>query len=211
MLLFNRYQYQPSTDLIGKGELTRVYKALDKQIYLPVALKIYRGGDPLEKVGLVNVKKFIAMDHPNICRYLHIEDVEKDGPLGEKERTQVCVMELVPDGDFGSYYRERNDTELLRRMVTDILRGLAYLHSKGIVHRRLKPSNLLVGETTQGPVVKITDFGLGAGKAALRDARLSSIVVEVTHMAPEQFNPRKYGVNGKVSYHLDFWAVGLAI
>jgi serine/threonine protein kinase len=151
------------------------------------------------------------MDHPNICRYLHIEDVEKDGPLGEKERTQVCVMELVPDGDFGSYYRERKDTELLRRMVTDILRGLAYLHSKGIVHRRLKASNLLVGETTQGPVVKITDFGLGSGKAALRDARLSSVVVEVTHMAPEQFNPRKYGMNGKLSYHLDFWLMGLAI
>ncbi|HVU99522.1 MAG TPA: protein kinase [Puia sp.] len=211
MLLFNRYQYQPSTDLIGRGQLTRVYKALDKQIYLPVALKIYRGSDPLDKVGLVNVKKFIAMDHPNICRYLHIEDVEKDGPLGEKERTQVCVMELVPDGDFGTYYRERKDVELLRRMVTDILRGLAYLHSKGIVHRRLKPSNLLVGETTQGPVVKITDFGLGSGKAALRDARLSSVVVEVTHMAPEQFNPRKYGVNGKVSYQIDFWAMGLVI
>jgi serine/threonine protein kinase len=188
-----------------------VYKALDKQIYLPVALKIYRGSDPLDKVGLVNVKKFIAMDHPNICRYLHIEDVEKDGPLGEKERTQVCVMELVPDGDFGSYYRERMDMDLLRRMVTDILHGLTYLHSKGIVHRRLKPSNLLVGETTQGPVVKITDFGLASGKAALRDARLSSIVVEVTHMAPEQFNPRKYGINGKITYHLDFWAVGLAI
>jgi|GEM_PF-1516799 len=211
MLLFNRYQYQPSTDLIGRGDLTRVYKALDKQIYLPVALKIYRGSDPLDKVGLVNVKKFIAMDHPNICRYLHIEDVEKDGPLGEKERTQVCVMELVPDGDFGSYYRARMDVELLRKMVTDILHGLTYLHSKGIVHRRLKPSNLLVGETTQGPVVKITDFGLASGKAALRDARLSSIVVEVTHMAPEQFNPRKYGLNGKITYHLDFWAVGLAI
>lgn len=211
MLLFNRYQYQPSTDLIGRGELTRVYKALDKQIYLPVAVKIYRGNDPVEKFGLVNVKKFIAMDHPNICRYLHIEDVEKESPAGEKERTQVCVMELVPDGDFASYYRERKDPELLRKMVTDILRGLAYLHSMGIVHRRLKSSNLLVGETTRGPQVKITDFGLGSGKAALRDARLSSIVLEVTDMAPEQFNPRKYGVNGKVTYHVDFWQVGLTI
>jgi len=211
MLLFNRYQFQPSTDLIGKGELTRVYKALDKQIYLPVAVKIYRGNDPVEKFGFVNVKKFIAMDHPNICRYLHIEDVEKESPLGEKERTQVCVMELVQDGDFGTYYQERKDLELLRKMVVDILRGLSYLHSQGIVHRRLKPSNLLVAETTQGPEVKITDFGLGSGKAAMRDARLSSIVVEVTHMAPEQFNPRKYGMNGKVSYHIDFWGVGLAI
>ena len=211
MLLFNRYQYQPSTDLIGKGELTRVYKALDKQIYLPVAVKIYRGNDPNEKFGLVQMSKFIAMDHPNICRYLHIEEMDKESAFGEKEKTQVCVMELVPDGDFASYFRARRSQELLRKMVTDILRGLAYLHSQGIVHRRLKPSNLLVGETTQGPVVKITDFGLGSGKAALRDARLSSIVVEVTHMAPEQFNPKKYGVNGKVTYHLDFWQLGIAV
>ncbi|HXB05818.1 MAG TPA: serine/threonine-protein kinase, partial [Puia sp.] len=211
MLLFNRYQYQPSTDLIGKGEHSRVYKALDKEIYLPVAVKIYRGSDHADKYGLVQVEKFIAMDHPNICRYLHVEEIEKEGVFGETEKMQVSVMELVADGDFASYYRAREQPELMRKMVTDILRGLAYLHSQGIVHRRLKPSNLLVGETTQGPVVKITDFGLGAGKAALRDARLSSIVMEVTHMAPEQFNPRKYGINGKVSYHLDFWALGMTV
>jgi serine/threonine protein kinase len=211
MLLFNRYQYQPSTDLIGKGEHTRVYKALDKEIYLPVAVKVYRGSDQAEKYGLAQVEKVIAMDHPNICRYLHVEEIEKEGAFGEKETMQVCVMELVADGDFASYYRARNQPELMRKMVTDILRGLAYLHSQGIVHRRLKASNLLVGETTQGPVVKITDFGLGSGKAALRDARLSSIVMEVTHMAPEQLNPKKFGINGKVSYHLDFWALGMAV
>ena len=211
MLLFNRYQYQPSTDLIGKGEHTRVYKALDKEIYLPVAVKIYRGSDHADKYGLVQVEKFIAMDHPNICRYLHVEEMEKEGAFGEKETMQVCVMELVADGDFASYYRSRKQPELMRKMVTDILRGLAYLHSQGIVHRRLKASNLLVAETTQGPIVKITDFGLGSGKAALRDARLSSIVMEVTHMAPEQFNPKKYGVHGKVSYHLDFWALGMTV
>src|SRR5579859_5930166 len=99
MLLFNRYQYQPSTDLIGKGETTRVYKALDKEIYLPVAVKIYRANDPTEKFGLVHVEKFIAMDHPNICRYLHVEEIEKESAFGEKEKMQVCVMELVQDGD----------------------------------------------------------------------------------------------------------------
>ena len=211
MLLFNRYQYEPSTDLIGKGEFTEVYEALDTHIYLPVAVKIYRAIETTEKFGFVQVDKFGGLDHPNICRYLHVGEIRRAGISGEKEKRQVCITELVKDGDFASYYQAHPEPELLRRMVLDILHGLTYLHSQRIVHRRLKPSNLLVGMTTQGPVVKITDFGLGSGKATLRDARISSMIVEVTRMAPEQFNPKEYGVDGNISYHIDFWGLGLAV
>ncbi|HLZ87089.1 MAG TPA: protein kinase, partial [Puia sp.] len=211
MLLFNRYQYEPSTDMIGKGEFTRVYEALDTYIYLPVAVKVYRAIDSAEKFGFVHVEKIMGMDHPNICRYLHIGEIRKESSAGENEKMQVCVMELLQDGDFASYYQAHRSPELLRKMILDILHGLTYLHAQRIVHRRLKPSNMLVGVTTQGPVVKITDFGLGSGKATLRDARFSSMVVEVTDMAPEQFNPKEYGFNGNVTYHVDFWALGLAV
>ncbi|GGB03684.1 protein kinase domain-containing protein [Puia dinghuensis] len=211
MLLFNRYKYDPATDAIGKGEFTRVYKAMDTQIYLPVAVKIYQPTDLPSKFGFVQVNKFKDLDHPNICRYLHVGEITKDSAAGDEEKSQVCVMELLPDGNFATYYQARKQPELLRRMVLDILYGLTYLHSHRIVHRRLKPSNLLVGETTQGPVVKITDFGLGSGKASLRDARMSSMVIDVTRMAPEQLNAREYGIDGSVSYHLDFWALGLSV
>ncbi|HEY4111979.1 serine/threonine-protein kinase [Puia sp.] len=211
MLLFNRYQYEPSTDLIGKGEFSLVYEALDTCIYLPVAVKIYRAIESTEKFGFVQVNKFMGLDHPNICRYLHMGEIRKENVAGNSEKRQVCVMELLRDGDFASYYRAHRQPELLRKMVLDILHGLTYLHSQRIVHRRLKPSNLLVGMTTQGPVVKITDFGLGSGKATSRDGQFSSMVLEVTRMAPEQFNAREYGFNGSVSYHVDFWALGLAV
>jgi len=211
MLLFNRYQYEPSTDCIGRGELSLVFEALDTHIYLPVAVKIYRAVEATEKFGFVNVNKFAGLDHPNICRYLHLGEIKKENISGEEEKRQVCVMELLRDGDLASYYQANRHPELLRKMVLDILHGLTYLHGQRIVHRRLKPSNLLVGMTTQGPVVKITDFGLGSGKAASRDARFSSMVVEVTRMAPEQFNPKEYGANGCASYHVDFWALGLAV
>jgi len=211
MLLFNRYQYEPSTDLIGKGEYSLVYEALDTYIYLPVAVKIYRALESTEKFGFVQVNKFMGLDHPNICRYLHMGEIKKETVAGEHEKRQVCVMELLRDGDLASYYQERRDPEVLRKMVLDILHGLAYLHSQRIVHRRLKASNLLVGMTTQGPVVKITDFGLGSGKATSRDALFSSMVLDVTRMAPEQFNPREYGCDGNLSYHIDFWALGLTV
>ncbi|HVU99527.1 MAG TPA: protein kinase [Puia sp.] len=211
MLLFNRYQYEPSTDCIGKGEYSLVFEALDTHIYLPVAVKVYRAMGSSEKFGFVNVNKFAGLDHPNICRYLYMGEIGKETVPGEHEKRQVCVMELLRDGDFASYYQANRQPELLRKMVLDILHGLTYLHSNRIVHRRLKPSNLLVGMTTQGPVVKITDFGLGSGKAASRDAHFSSMVMEVTRIAPEQFNPKEYGVEGSVSYHVDFWALGLAV
>jgi serine/threonine protein kinase len=211
MLLFNRYQYEPSTDCIGKGEYSLVFEALDTHIYLPVAVKVYHSIDSKEKFGFVNVNKFAGLDHPNICRYLYMGGIGKGSVSGEDENRQVCVMELLRDGDFASYYQANPQPELLRKMVLDILHGLTYLHAQRIVHRRLKPSNLLVGMTTQGPVVKITDFGLGSGKAASRDAHFSSMVMEVTRIAPEQFNPKEYGVDGNVSYHVDFWALGLAV
>jgi serine/threonine protein kinase len=211
MLLFNRYQYEPSTDCIGRGEFSLVFEALDTHIYLPVAVKIYRAEEASEKFGFVNINKFAALDHPNICRYLHLGEIKKESISGENEKRQVCVMELLRDGDFASYYQANRQPEVLRKMVLDILHGLTYLHAQRIVHRRLKPSNLLVGMTTQGPVVKITDFGLGSGKAASRDARFSSMVVEVSRMAPEQLNPKEYGVDGSASYHVDFWALGLAV
>lgn len=211
MLLFNRYQYEPSTDCIGKGEYSLVFEALDTQIYLPVAVKVYRATESKAKFGFVNVNKFVGLDHPNICRYLYIGEIRKESVSGEDEKRQVCVMELLRDGDFASYYQANRQPELLRKMVLDILHGLTFLHSQRIVHRRLKPSNLLVGITTHGPVVKITDFGLGSGKAASRDERFSAMVQEVTRMAPEQFNAKEYGVEGNVTYHIDFWTLGLAV
>jgi serine/threonine protein kinase len=211
MLLFNRYQYEPSTDIIGKGEFSLVYEALDTYIYLPVAVKIYRAVEASEKFGFVQVNRFMGLDHPNICRYLHMGEIKKENVHGIQEKRQVCVMELLRDGDLASYYQAHPQPEMLRKMVLDILHGITYLHSQRIVHRRLKPSNMLVGMTTQGPVVKITDFGLGTGKATLRDANFSSMVVEATRMAPELFNAREYGIDGNVSYHVDFWGLGLAV
>lgn len=208
MLLFNRYEYQPQTDLIATGESTRVYKALDKHIYLPVAVKFYNGDFPVERSRLMQAKTLMDLDHPNICRYLHIRETEQESNAGQKEKTLACVMELLEDGDLVTYYRSRRQPELLRRMLTDVLHGLAYLHSRGFIHKRLKPSNLLVGETTQGPVVKITDFGLGMEKAVLRDARFSPTVVDGMQMVSEPLNAHEYGNNKKVSWQPDLRALG---
>ena len=138
MLLFNRYEYQPSTDLIGKGELSRVYKAMDKQLGAPVVVKIYRGNDRSEQIGLSDAGKFLALEHPNLCKYLHIEDIEREGAFGETEKMQVCIQELVEGGDLAAFYKKHADIGMLKQLVTGILHGLDYLHGQGVIHRRIK-------------------------------------------------------------------------
>jgi serine/threonine protein kinase len=211
MLLFNRYEYQPSADLIGKGGLSRVYKAMDVQLSVPVAIKIYRGADGAETIGLADPEKLISIDHPNLCRYLYIDTIEKEGAFGEPERMMVCVQQLITGGDIAAWYKTYRGTTALQSIIAGILRGLACLHDQGIIHRRIKAANLLINDTPRGPEAKITDFGLEMKRAAGTDAHFSSVVIGVPHMAPEQFNARKYGIDGKVSYNIDFWSLGLTI
>src|ERR1700733_9782450 len=211
MLLFNRYEYQPSADLIGKGGLSRVYKAMDVQLSVPVAIKIYRGGDGAETIGLADPEKLISIDHPNLCRYLYIDTIEKEGAFGEPERMMVCVQQLIAGGDIAAWYKTYRGTTALQSIIAGILRGLACLHDQGIIHRRIKAANLLINDTPRGPEAKITDFGLEMKRAAGTDAHFSSVVIGVPHMAPEQFNARKYGIDGKVSFNIDFWSLGLTI
>jgi serine/threonine protein kinase len=212
MLLFNRYEYHPQADLLGKGELSRVYRAIDTTISLPVAVKIYRSSDPAEtKAPVGDSERMMSFQHPNLCRYLHIAEVEREDSFGEKEKMQICIQELVDAGNFTSYYRDHASPEIMNKLLRNILQGLSYLHDRGIIHRRIKPSNLLVREQPDGPVIQITDFGIGMAKAAVQDGNFSALVVSVPYMAPEQFNPRKYGIDGKISANIDYWSLGLTV
>ena len=101
MLLFNRYQYDPKKDLIGKGGFSRVYKAHDKKLNRWVALKIYKTNNLAEKYSpIAEIQRVINLEHPNICRYIDIEEFEKEDAFGESETLQVCVLEFFRRGQF---------------------------------------------------------------------------------------------------------------
>jgi len=153
----------------------------------------------------------INLDHPNICRYLDIEEIEKESAFGEKESTQVSVMELLDGGTLLEYYAAHPTKEVLRKLVGDVLQGLAYLHRNGIIHRDIKPANILVRQTAEGPVAKITDFGVSKLSNTASTNGGSALVVSIPYMAPEQLNVRKYGVEQAIGYNLDLWAAGVTI
>jgi len=212
IVLFNRYEYLPVADLIGRGGFSRVYKAYDKKLSRWVALKIYKTNDLSDRYSpFAEIKRVINLDNGNICRYLDIEEMENLNPFGELEKIQVCVMELMDSGNIAEYYKSHPDPKILKKLLADVLHGLAYLHKKGIIHRDIKPANILIKESIEGPVAKITDFGISKISDTVGNNSTSALIVSIPFMAPEQFNTKKYGINNKITFNLDLWSLGVTI
>ncbi|MEO8771057.1 MAG: protein kinase [Ferruginibacter sp.] len=211
--LFNRYDYYPASDLIGKGGFSRVYKALDQKLSRWVALKIYKTSEFSDRYSpIAEIKRVVNLDHSNICRYLDIEEIDKINPFGETEKIQVCVMELLDSGNFAEYFNKNGrDLEVLKKLLEDVLHGISYLHKNGIIHRDIKPANILIKKTIEGPVAKITDFGISKVSDSLNNNSSSALIVSIPYMAPELLNPKKYGINEKISFNLDLWSLGVTI
>lgn len=210
--LFNRYEYSPVSNLIGKGGFSRVYKAYDRKLNRWVALKVYKSNELSERYSpFAEIQRVINLDHANICRYLDIEEMVNQNAFGEKETTQVCVMELMDGGNIAEYYQKNKDEKILNKLISDILRGLSYLHKNGIIHRDIKPANILIKETIEGPVAKITDFGISKATDSVNSNSSSTLIVSIPFMAPEQFNVKKFGINNRISYNLDLWSLGVSV
>ncbi len=212
VVLFNRYEYLPVADLIGRGGFSRVYKAYDRKLSRWVALKIYKTNDLSDRYSpFAEIKRVINLDNGNICRYLDIEEMENLNPFGEMEKIQVCVMELMDSGNIAEYYKAHPDSRILKKLLADVLHGLSYLHKKGIIHRDIKPANILIKESIEGPVAKITDFGISKVSDTVGNNSTSALIVSIPFMAPEQFNTKKYGINNRISFNLDLWSLGVTI
>ena len=124
MLLFKRYEYNPQTDFLGKGGFSRVYKALDKKLNRLVALKIYKTPEMSERYSLGSeIQRVINLDHPNISRYLDIDEIENENAFGEVEHIQVCVMELLDGGNILKYYESHPDPSSPRQGRPSLLPG----------------------------------------------------------------------------------------
>jgi serine/threonine protein kinase len=211
--LFNRYDYYPVVDLIGKGGFSRVYKAFDQKLSRWVALEIYKTSEFSDRYSpIAEIKRVINLDHSNICRYLDIEEIEKVNPFGETEKIQVCVMELLDSGNFSEYFNNTGrDLNVMKKLLQDVLHGISYLHKNGIIHRDIKPANILIKKTVEGPVAKITDFGISKLSDSVNNNTSSALIVSIPYMAPEQLNAKKYGINEKISSNLDLWSLGVTI
>ena len=174
-MLDNRYEL---LELIGSGGMAMVYKAKCHRLNRLVAVKVLKSdfaSDADFRRRFYDESQAIAMlSHPNI---VSVYDVSRSSP-------EYIVMELI-DGITLKQYMERrgqlNWRESLH-FITQIMRGLSHAHSRGIVHRDIKPQNIMV---LRDGSVKVTDFGI-ACLSNSANTMTQEALGSVHYISPEQ-------------------------
>ena len=165
---------------IAHGGMATVYLATDTRLDREVALKVMHAdlaGDA-DFVGrfIGEAKSVARLSHPNI---VGVYDQGADGDY------LYLAMEYVPGRTLRALLRERRwlPWQEALAVIDPVLAGLAAAHQAGIVHRDVKPENVLI---TGDGRVKVVDFGLARASAAVGTTRAGMIIGSVAYIAPEQ-------------------------
>ena len=190
-------------DVAGRGGMGVVYRATQLPLGRTVALKVVapeRAADPIFHARFERETRVAAaIDHPNVIPVYE---------AGEHEGRLYLVMRWVEGGDLQRLISEsgRLDPALAARIVAQVGSGLEAAHAAGLVHRDVKPANVLLAGEEAGSHVYLTDFGLTLDAAS--DTRLTQtgdLLGTVEFMAPEQFEARP------VSARTDVYALGCVL
>ncbi len=166
------------TRLLGRGGFAHVY--LGEQIYLGslAAIKVLSAPlVPEVRTGfLAEARTLVQLAHPHIIRLLD---------YGVQDQTPFLVMEYAPGGTLRKRHPtgERLPLTSVMEYVQQVAGALQYAHRERLIHRDVKPDNLLLG---RGGEILLSDFGIALLAHSTRSQRTEDIVGTVSYMAPEQ-------------------------
>jgi len=165
---------------IGSGGFAEVFEARDLSRGEPVALKIIANGRQMSGRVVREVEAAAALSHPNIVALYDW--------FGDGERS-ILVWELVVGSSLDQLAGELGDGDVAAVGV-ELYEGLAYAHSQWIVHRDVKPQNVMLGEDGH---VKIMDFGIARMLDSDTLTEDGDVIGTVAYMSPEQAAGRRVG------------------
>src|SRR5207302_2607283 len=169
------------TGILGRGGMGVVYKATDPFLDRLVAIKMmtsgYADNPDLLKRFFREAQSTVSLQHPNIVTVYE---------LGDYAGNAYLVMEFLEGESLDSIISSHKLLTLLEKIsfVIEVCQGLGYAHQRGIVHRDIKPGNIMVSKDGN---VKIVDFGI----AHLGDknvTRTGQIMGSISYIEPEQLN-----------------------
>jgi len=170
---------------IGRGGMGIVYKARDRRLKRLVAVKLlppelaFRG--EIRSRFLKEAETAAQLSHPNIVPIYSVD--ERDGLV-------YFVMAFVDGENLAArlHASGRLDSEEARRILKEVAEALAYAHERGVVHRDIKPDNILLCADDEGRVM-VTDFGIARAVSEGADSRLTATGMAIgtpAYMSPEQ-------------------------
>jgi hypothetical protein len=193
----DRYEVQQR---LGHGGMATVYRAHDRKLDREVAIKLladnFAGDEELRRRFSREARLAAKLDHPNVVQVFDV---------GEDDDRPYIVMEHVEGGTVGDRLERRRRalaTNEALELLCQLCDGLGHAHARKLVHRDIKPQNLLVRESDG--CLKITDFGIA--RAAEETTRLTSpgkVIGTDRYMAPEQLS------DGKITPATDVYACGI--
>ncbi len=204
--VIGRYQL---LELLGEGGMGRVYLAEQEEpVRRKVALKIVKlGMDTMQVVARFRAEQqtLAMLDHPNIARVFDAGTTESGRPY--------FVMEFVegaPITDYCDTHRLSLDERL--ELFLQVCRAIQHAHQKGVLHRDVKPSNILVSGSDPAPLPKIIDFGIA--KAIRPPMTADSAVTEGGQLlgTPEYMSPEQTDLACRdVDVRSDVYSLGVVL
>lgn len=180
---------------LGAGGMSTVFLAEDTVLERPVAVKLLAEhlADDEQFVGRFQreARSAARLQHPNVVQVF-------DSGLDPQSHRHYIVMELVDGPSCADLLRDRKtlDVDEAVRIARDACHGLDYAHRAGVVHRDVKPGNLLI--SNESGVTKLADFGIAKAAEQTRITQVGSVLGTAAYLSPEQAHGDEAGPRSDV-------------
>jgi len=183
-------------EVIGRGGMADVYRAEDQLLGREVAIKVMRhvaSNSNEDERFMAEARTLAGLDHPNLVTVLDV---------GTSEVSRYLVLELVEGSSLSRYRGQAMDPMRVAAMGRDLADALSYVHRQGIVHRDIKPGNILLDDDR----VRLADFGIARSLSDGSQHTATGVTIGTAgYLAPEQVR------GDEISPLVDIYALGLVL
>jgi len=179
--------------VIGRGGMGVVYKAFDPVLEVSVAIKVIKGGADIKRFYAEARSTAALRDCPNIVTVYD---------FGEQDGNPYLVMQYLDGISLESIIHSRAALSLSEKLkiMIDVCSGLAYAHERNVIHRDVKPANIII---LHDGLAKIVDFGIARVTGSTSQTVAGTIIGTLEYMSPENFQEHK------LDSRTDVWSTGV--
>jgi len=191
-----RYEIQ---ELLGRGGMGEVHKAWDPRLGRHLALKVMREATPEQAVRLVSEARAQArVEHPNVCKVYGVGELANKLPF--------IALQFIEGKTLSAVAKEMTREQRVA-IIRDVAEALHAAHRQGLVHRDVKPSNILVEKRETGWHPYVTDFGIARELDAPGQTKTGAVTGTPLYMAPEQAR----GQTSQIDRRTDVYGLGATL